>query len=206
MKRNLLRRARLRKKGCEGEFVYVARWEEFVALVKKGGQWQVNHAWAKRPCLMLEKCAIANVMKRAFPERMQGIDLNEEGLQNGDGNSVKVPEKKEQGKAAPPVDKAREKELREIDMKINSLNSSSRSRIEVEFNSIFDELSKGVDVAVKEKFCDKFFNFRLGEIEKTESKHLIKTIERMLLGREAIVKNADRNAVKIRRQKKRTGT
>ena len=50
-------------------FTFKARWSEFN---------QGRNQWRSKPYMMLEKCAIANLLKRAFPEAMSGLILDDE--------------------------------------------------------------------------------------------------------------------------------
>lgn len=61
------------RKGCRYE--YKARFWEF-AKTKKDGSLMKN--WKSSPYLMLEKCAVANVMRWAFPESLTGIYTDDE--------------------------------------------------------------------------------------------------------------------------------
>jgi phage recombination protein Bet len=55
--------------------VYTARMREFVSLTKEG---QPRGQWLEKPYLMLEKCALANAYRWAFPEWMTGMYTQEE--------------------------------------------------------------------------------------------------------------------------------
>jgi len=64
----------VQRKG-QGKMTYKARFWEFAKTMKSGdlmGNWKVS------PYLMLEKCAIANVMRWAFPESLTGIYTSDE--------------------------------------------------------------------------------------------------------------------------------
>jgi len=63
MKKELVSTATIEVDGFISEFK--AHWSEFFN--------PVNHIWKSKPYIMLEKCAIANVLKRAFPEALNGM-------------------------------------------------------------------------------------------------------------------------------------
>ena len=84
--------ANVLKKGSSGPIVYKARWEEFVQKSNYG----VMGQWKTKPCLMLEKCAIANCMRWAFPRRLQGMYVQEEmgkseKSENGEKKQITAP-------------------------------------------------------------------------------------------------------------------
>lgn len=78
-------------------YEYKARFWEFVKTNKDGnlmGNWRVS------PYLMLEKCAIANVMRWAFPESLSGIYTSDEISKDG-SEPVQVQPVKAQSEALP---------------------------------------------------------------------------------------------------------
>lgn len=77
-KKSITAKAWVKRKGARYE--YKARFWEFAKTNKDGnlmGNWRVS------PYLMLEKCAIANVMRWAFPESLSGIHTTEEITNDG---------------------------------------------------------------------------------------------------------------------------
>jgi len=58
----------VKRKG-HGEYPYTARWTEYS---------QDNTQWRSKPYVMLGKCALAGALRRAFPEAMGGVFLEEE--------------------------------------------------------------------------------------------------------------------------------
>lgn len=81
------------------KYEYKARFWEF-AKTKKDGQLMGN--WKISPYLMLEKCAIANVMRWAFPESLSGIYTSDEIAKDG-AEPVQVNAVKSQEWALPAV-------------------------------------------------------------------------------------------------------
>ncbi|HET8687583.1 MAG TPA: phage recombination protein Bet, partial [Methanosarcina sp.] len=57
------------------EEIYSARLPEFAKLNKDGNP---TEAWLTKPYLMLEKCAIANALRKAFPDQLTGCYMREE--------------------------------------------------------------------------------------------------------------------------------
>jgi phage recombination protein Bet len=58
----------VKRKG-HGEYPYSARWSEYS---------QDNTQWKSKPYVMLGKCALSGALRRAFPEAMGGVFLEEE--------------------------------------------------------------------------------------------------------------------------------
>jgi phage recombination protein Bet len=71
--------ATVRRKG-RGDVRYTARLQEFASFWddKKTGTKTPKGQWASKPYLMLEKCALANAYRLAFPEWMAGMYVSEE--------------------------------------------------------------------------------------------------------------------------------
>lgn len=65
----LVSTATVRRKG-KGEVTFKARWNEFADT--RNGMWQ------SKPYIMLEKTAIANALRWAFPEALSGMYISEE--------------------------------------------------------------------------------------------------------------------------------
>ena len=63
------------RRANKGEYPYEAWWSEYAGYTSGGfltGQWKT------KPYVMLEKCAIAGALRRAFPEAMSGMYCEEE--------------------------------------------------------------------------------------------------------------------------------
>lgn len=84
-RKSITAKAWVKRKGTRYE--YKARFWEF-AKVNKDGKLMKN--WLSSPYLMLEKCAVANVMRWAFPESLSGIYINDEISKDG-SDPVEVP-------------------------------------------------------------------------------------------------------------------
>lgn len=72
------------KTGKENKYVYRAYFPEFVKLKdeyvngNKTGKQQATEAWATKPYLMLEKCAVANALRWGFEAELAGMYIPEE--------------------------------------------------------------------------------------------------------------------------------
>lgn len=73
-KHSLTAKAWVKRKG-QGKFNYKARLWEFAKTTKDG---QLMGNWKASPYLMLEKCAVANVMRWAFPEVLGNLYVADE--------------------------------------------------------------------------------------------------------------------------------
>ena len=99
--------------GIVSEFSATARWDEYFPGEKQGFMWK------KMPYTMLEKCAEAKALRKAFPEDLSGMYTNDE-MQQADKKDIKsvskpppaeIPETPQE----PPVDEwddAQEQDLR----------------------------------------------------------------------------------------------
>jgi phage recombination protein Bet len=88
-RKSLTAHAWVKRKG-QGKYNYKARFWEF-AKTKKDGSLMMN--WQASPYLMLEKCAVANVMRWAFPESLSGLYVADE-IEKGSSThqpSIKAP-------------------------------------------------------------------------------------------------------------------
>lgn len=65
------------RKDREKPTVYRARFDEFVPKDKNGAM-APNRVWREKPYLMLEKTALCNGLRQAFPEDLQGMYISEE--------------------------------------------------------------------------------------------------------------------------------
>lgn len=77
-RKSITSNAWVKRRGTRYE--YKARFWEFAKTNKEGN---LMKNWASSPYLMLEKCAIANVMRWAFPESLTGIYTHEEITKDG---------------------------------------------------------------------------------------------------------------------------
>lgn len=77
-KKSITAKAWVKRNGCKYE--YKARFWEFAKTTKDGN---LMGNWRASPYLMLEKCAVANVMRWAFPESLSGIDTSDEISKDG---------------------------------------------------------------------------------------------------------------------------
>ena len=68
--------------GIVSEFSATARWDEYFPGEKQGFMWK------KMPYTMLEKCAEAKALRKAFPEDLSGIYTNDE-MQQADKKDIK---------------------------------------------------------------------------------------------------------------------
>lgn len=61
-------------------YPFTAYFDEFAQYFRdfKTGEQKLNTIWESKPYMMLEKCAIANALRRAFPEALSGIYCEEE--------------------------------------------------------------------------------------------------------------------------------
>jgi len=59
-----------------GVFFYYDAWFDEYAQTKKDGSF--TEAWASKPYMMLEKCALSGALRRAFPEALSGMYCQEE--------------------------------------------------------------------------------------------------------------------------------
>ncbi len=73
--RLILSRVRIYRKDIGRPIVGVARWNEYVQTAKGG---EPSHMWQKMEHTMLDKCAEANGLRKAFPEPLAGLYVNEE--------------------------------------------------------------------------------------------------------------------------------
>lgn len=73
-RKSLTSHAWVKRKG-QGKYSYKARFWEFAKTMKDGS---LMGNWKASPYLMLEKCAIANVMRWAFPESLSGLYVADE--------------------------------------------------------------------------------------------------------------------------------
>ena len=69
--------------GIVSEFSATARWDEYFPGEKQGFMWK------KMPYTMLEKCAEAKALRKAFPEDLSGIYTNDE-MQQADKKNIKA--------------------------------------------------------------------------------------------------------------------
>lgn len=67
--------ATIHKKDNDAPTVFEAYWEEFVKTKYNG---EVVKTWKEKPRVMLQKCAIANALRWAFPESLENIFIEEE--------------------------------------------------------------------------------------------------------------------------------
>lgn len=77
-KKSITAKAWVKRNGCKYE--YKARFWEFAKTTKDGN---LMGNWRASPYLMLEKCAVANVMRWAFPESLSGIYTSDEISKDG---------------------------------------------------------------------------------------------------------------------------
>ncbi len=73
-KKSITAIAWVNRKG-KGKTTYKGRFWEFAKTMKSG---DLMGSWKTMPYLMLEKCAVANVMRWAFPEALTGLYVAEE--------------------------------------------------------------------------------------------------------------------------------
>jgi len=98
--------ARVKRHGATNEAVYWARFPEF-AKTRHGENGPILVGqWAEKPYLMLEKCALACVMRLAFPDVLAGMYVQEEitGEESRDGDEgIELEAKEELSIDAPPT-------------------------------------------------------------------------------------------------------
>lgn len=84
----------------------VARFDSYVQLVGKGEQRKPNHFWLKMSDVLTAKCAEANALRRAFPQLLSGVFIEEEIVNEDDPARDEAIEKaqKEVGKPVEPVE------------------------------------------------------------------------------------------------------
>ncbi len=63
------------KRRGHGEYPYSARWSEYVQTDKNG---VANSQWRSKPYVMLGKTALAGALRRAFPESVGGVFIEDE--------------------------------------------------------------------------------------------------------------------------------
>jgi phage recombination protein Bet len=83
-KRSLTSTAWVNRKNA-GRYEYKARFWEFAKTMRDG---KLMGNWKTAPYLMLEKCAVANVMRWAFPESLAGVYISEEMTKDGSQSMV----------------------------------------------------------------------------------------------------------------------
>jgi len=70
------------RRGFRAPLWGVAKWQEFVQTTQDdGGGFVANTMWRKMPTIMLGKCAEAQALRRAFPDDLSGIYIEEEMAQ-----------------------------------------------------------------------------------------------------------------------------
>lgn len=74
-KKSITAKATVYRKDQRYPVTYKARFWEFAGMDRRG---QLSPQWASKPYLMIEKCAIANAMRLAFPDQMSGMYTREE--------------------------------------------------------------------------------------------------------------------------------
>lgn len=77
------------KRSGKAEIVYPARFWEFAKTDKDGN---LSGNWKAAPYMMLEKCAVANACRWAFPETLSGMYISEE-MEKATHEPVKVTQK-----------------------------------------------------------------------------------------------------------------
>lgn len=77
--KTLCSKASVGRKGYDKPFDYYARYPEFVKTTKDG---KPTGQWVKHYYLMLEKCAVACVLRLAFPDVFAGMYVAEEMTEN----------------------------------------------------------------------------------------------------------------------------
>ncbi|HZL95220.1 MAG TPA: phage recombination protein Bet, partial [Vicinamibacterales bacterium] len=87
-----------RETGTVGEFVGIARFTECVGTNKDGS---INARWQRAPFQMLEKCAEAAALRRAFPDELGGEHASEEmeGITIEQPREISMPQSKAEGGA-----------------------------------------------------------------------------------------------------------
>lgn len=83
------------KRSGKAEIVYPARFWEFAKTDKDGN---LSGNWKAAPYMMLEKCAVANACRWAFPETLSGMYISEE-MEKATNEPVKVTQKPVQQQA-----------------------------------------------------------------------------------------------------------
>ena len=71
-------RASVKRKGFDNPVIAVARWGAYAQMVKSGDAVKLNSVWKSRGPEQLEKCAMAQALRAAFPEELAGLYTEEE--------------------------------------------------------------------------------------------------------------------------------
>ena len=90
MKKVLVAVAKIHKTDNIEPTVFEAHWPEFVKTKYNG---EIIKSWKEKPRVMLQKCAIANAMRWAFPESLENIFIQEERTDMEVGNDKALTKK-----------------------------------------------------------------------------------------------------------------
>lgn len=145
----------VKRKSMSGIISYTARFPEFAIKDRNG---KLTDMWRNKPYLMLEKCALANAMRQAFPEDMMGVYVTEEidGKEESvttDGFEIKNEIKQILDKTKENISNQEKKE-KENEEKDNSTINNIKNMIGKLTDSFknTDELKKIYDVIGVENF------------------------------------------------------
>lgn len=140
------------------EFPYTAWWSEYA---------QDNAQWRSKPYVMLEKCAFAGAMRRAFPEALSGIYIEDEMTDKDIEADIEAKQKREAIEAQ--ADKVEEIKER-IEQKLQSAENVEVIEATLELiKSTMADLTKGETVAKKGAAMKELLGVSKFEELKTKS-------------------------------------
>ena len=125
MSKQLVSTAMVYKTKDAKPIVYKARWHEFA---QRRGQGGYTKAWESKSTLMLEKCALANAMRWAYPHKMAGIYVQEEMPQS---NPEEQQQQRQQQRKLAQTQKA------VADQKSSDLYKSALKKLMAELRDLF---------------------------------------------------------------------
>lgn len=174
------------------EFSYDAWWSEYA---------QDNHQWKSKPYLMLEKCAFAGALRRAFPEALSGIYIEDEMKEEDLDADI---DKRRKNEAIETTANKVEERNEEISRKLASADDVDRIDATLALiKSGMSSLTSGLDLTAKGKAMvehlgvNKFDDLKTKSLEELELKQKnIQAIIEEKISREMNLKNNSTSEVK----------